>query len=294
MAEPRRGMGRGLAAILAVADERARERAELRDVAVELVAPNPSQPRRRFDEEALEALAGSLRERGVLQPVLVRPRAGGRYELVAGERRWRAARRAGLETIPALVQDRDDADSLEAALVENMAREDLNPVEEARAVDALVEELGLTREEVGRRVGRSRVAVSNLLRLLELPDDVLALLEEGRLSEGHGRALLLAGDHARRRELARAAVREGWSVRVLEDRARRSNQDVGRRRAARRRGPHPDQAAAAGEIADALGSALGTEVRVRARGTGYKVELAFESLDEALELAARVRAAAPV
>ncbi|HSD81909.1 MAG TPA: ParB/RepB/Spo0J family partition protein [Solirubrobacteraceae bacterium] len=294
MAEPKRGMGRGLAAILAVADERARERAELRDVAVELVAPNPSQPRRRFDEEALEALAGSLRERGVLQPVLVRPRAGGRYELVAGERRWRAARRAGLETIPALVQDRDDADSLEAALVENMAREDLNPVEEARAVDALVEELGLTREEVGRRVGRSRVAVSNLLRLLELPDDVLALLEEGRLSEGHGRALLLAGDHARRRELARAAVREGWSVRVLEDRARRSNQDVGRRRTARRGGPHPDQAAAAGEIADALGSALGTEVRVRARGTGYKVELAFESLDEALELAARVRAAAPV
>ncbi|HSD77017.1 MAG TPA: ParB/RepB/Spo0J family partition protein, partial [Solirubrobacteraceae bacterium] len=237
MAEPRRGMGRGLAAILAVADERARERAELRDVAVELVAPNPSQPRRRFDEEALEALAGSLRERGVLQPVLVRPRAGGRYELVAGERRWRAARRAGLETIPALVQERDDADSLEAALVENMAREDLNPVEEARAVDALVEELGLTREEVGRRVGRSRVAVSNLLRLLELPDDVLALLEEGRLSEGHGRALLLAGDHARRRELARAAVREGWSVRVLEDRARRSNQDVGRRRTARRGGP---------------------------------------------------------
>ena len=293
MAEPKRGMGRGLAAILAVADDKAGERAELRDVAVELIAPNPSQPRRRFDEDALEALADSLRERGVLQPVLVRPRPGGRYELVAGERRWRAAQRARLETIPALVQDRDDAGSLEAALVENMAREDLNPVEEARAVAALVEELGLTREEVGRRVGRSRVAISNLLRLLDLPDDVLELLEEGRLSEGHGRALLLAEDHGHRRDLARAAVREGWSVRVLEDRARHANRAVRHDQPRRRVPVHPDQAAAAGEIADALGTALGTEVRVRPRGAGYRVELVFDTLDEALDLAGRVRTAAP-
>jgi ParB family chromosome partitioning protein len=286
-------MGRGLAAILAVADDKAGERAELRDVAVELIAPNPSQPRRRFDEDALEALADSLRERGVLQPVLVRPRPGGRYELVAGERRWRAAQRARLETIPALVQDRDDAGSLEAALVENMAREDLNPVEEARAVAALVEELGLTREEVGRRVGRSRVAISNLLRLLDLPDDVLELLEEGRLSEGHGRALLLAEDHGHRRDLARAAVREGWSVRVLEDRARHANRAVRHDQPRRRVPVHPDQAAAAGEIADALGTALGTEVRVRPRGAGYRVELVFDTLDEALDLAGRVRTAAP-
>jgi ParB family chromosome partitioning protein len=283
-------MGRGLAAILAVADDGAKDRAELRELAVELIAPNPSQPRRRFDEEALEALADSLRERGVLQPVLVRPRAGGRYELVAGERRWRAAQRAGLETIPALVQERDDSETLEAALIENMAREDLNPVEEAHAVAALVEELGLTREEVGRRVGRSRVAVSNLLRLLDLPDDVLALLEEGRLTEGHGRALLLTDDHGRRRELARSAVREGWSVRVLEARAREANQPV-KRSFAQPRALHPDQAAAAGEIAQALGTALGTEVRVRPRGTGYKVEMAFASLDDALDLAARVRTA---
>jgi ParB family chromosome partitioning protein len=293
VAEAKRGMGRGLAAILAVADDDGRERAELREVAVELIAPNPSQPRRRFDEDALEALADSLRERGVLQPVLVRPRPGGRYELVAGERRWRAAQRAGLETIPALVQDRGDADSLEAALVENMAREDLNPVEEARAVAALVEELGLTREEVGRRVGRSRVAVSNLLRLLDLPDDVLEFLEQGRLSEGHGRALLLAEDHGHRRELARAAVREGWSVRVLEDRARHANQGVRQEQRRRRLPVHPDQAAAAVEIADALGTALGTEVRVRPRGAGYRVELVFDTVDEALELAGRVRTAAP-
>ena len=177
MAE-RRGMGRGLAAILSVS-EGEHDGAELRELHVDLVAPNPEQPRKRFEEEALQALADSVRERGVVQPVLVRPRPGGSYELVAGERRWRAARLAGLETLPALVQQRDDAQSLEDALIENMAREDLNPIEAARAVAGLVEELELTREEVGRRVGRSRVAVSNLLRLLDLPDEALALVEDG-------------------------------------------------------------------------------------------------------------------
>src|SRR6476659_2918507 len=180
-------MGRGLAAILSVS-EGEHDGAELRELHVDLVAPNPEQPRKRFDEEALQALADSVKERGVLQPVLVRPRPGGSYELVAGERRWRAAQLAGLETLPALVQQRDDAQSLEIALIENMAREDLNPVEAARAVAALVEELGLTREEVGRRVGRSRVAISNLLRILDLPDEALALVESGALTEGHGSA----------------------------------------------------------------------------------------------------------
>jgi ParB family chromosome partitioning protein len=289
MPEPQRGMGRGLAAILSISEAGAREDvAELREVAVELVRPNPAQPRKRFDAAGLQALAESLTERGVLQPVLVRPRPGGSYELVAGERRWRAAQLAGLETIPALVQQREDGASLEVALVENMAREDLNPVEEARAVAALVEELGLTREEVGRRVGRSRVAISNLLRLLDLPDDALDLVERGGLSEGHGRALLLADDHADRRRLARAAVDGGWSVRVLEQRAREANSGP---RVARkgRAAMHPDQAAAAAEIADALAGALGTEVRVRPRGTGYKVELAFESADDAVALARRLR-----
>jgi ParB family chromosome partitioning protein len=283
-----RGMGRGLAAILAVADDEDADAPELRGVAVELVSPNPDQPRKRFDEAGLQALAESMKARGVLQPILVRPRAGGTYELVAGERRWRAARMAGLETIAALVQQRDDAQSLEIALIENMAREDLNPVEAARAVAALVEEMGLTREEVGRRVGRSRVAISNLLRLLDLPDEALALVEDGSLSEGHGRALLLADDHADRRRLARAACDAGWSVRVLEQRARDANAP---RRAARRgrAAAHPDQDAAARRIADALAGALGTEVRVRPRGTGYKVELAFADLDEALALARRLR-----
>ena len=283
-----RGMGRGLAAILSVSEAGEHEGAELRELHVSLVAPNPDQPRKRFDEQALQALAESVQERGVLQPVLVRPRPGGTYELVAGERRWRAAQLAGLETLPALVQQRDDAQSLEAALIENMAREDLNPIEAARAVAALVEELGLTREEVGRRVGRSRVAVSNLLRLLDLPDEALALVEDGSLTEGHGRALLLADDHAERRRLARAAVQGGWSVRVVEQRAREANAPA---RAARRgrAAVHPDQEAAAARISEALGAVLGTDVRVRPRGTGYKVELGFDDVDEALALARRLR-----
>src|SRR4051812_48184367 len=283
-----RGMGRGLAAILSASGEPGEDDVHLRDVPVDMIVPNPRQPRQRFDEATLAGLAESVRQRGVLQPVLVRPVADGTYELVAGERRWRAAQLAGLETVPALVRASDDAQALEAALIENMAREDLNPVEEARACAALVEDLGLTREEVGRRVGRSRVAVSNLLRLLDLPDETLALLEDGRLSEGHGRALLLASDHADRRRLGRDASANGWSVRVLEDRARATNDDAGasRRRPARR-GMHPDQAEAVGRIAGALSAALGTEVRVRPSGDGYRAEIDVVSLDAALELARR-------
>lgn len=287
-------MGRGLEAILSVSAEglRAGEE-ELRELPVDLISPSPSQPRRRFDEDALQALAGSLSARGVLQPVLVRPRPDGAYELVAGERRWRAARIAGLSTIPALVRAREDAEALELALIENMAREDLNPVEEARACAALVEELGLTREEVGRRVGRGRVAVSNLIRLLDLPEEVLALLQEGALSEGHGRALLLAEDHGTRAALARGAVQEGWSVRALEERAREANAAAGVKRAKggrpRRTVLHPDQEQAAREIAEALGGALGAEVRVTPTRDGrYRAEMAFDSPEDALELARRL------
>jgi ParB family chromosome partitioning protein len=285
-------MGRGLAAILAVSGGRGPALEDLRMIPVELIAANPKQPRRIFDDAALAALAGSLRERGVLQPVLVRPVAGGTYELVAGERRWRAARIAGLDTIPALVRERDDAEALEAALIENMAREDLNPVEEARACAALVEELGLTRETVGLRVGRSRVAVSNLLRLLDLPDEVLAHIERGDLSEGHGRALLLATDHADRRRLARSAVADGWSVRVLEAKAREANEPDARpaaRAASKRPALHPDQEAAATEIADALGAALGIDVMDKPSVSGYRAEISFDDPAEALDLARRLR-----
>src|SRR5918997_88416 len=282
-------MGRGLAAILSVSEPADAD--ELRELPVELIAPNPHQPRRTFDEAALQSLSESIAANGVLQPVLVRPLAGGTYELVAGERRWRAARLAGLEMVPALVRERDDAASLELALVENMARADLNPVEEARACAALVEELGLTREEVGRRVGRSRVAVSNLLRVLDLPDEVLELLEHGELTEGHGRALLLAEDHGERRRLGREAAREGWTVRVLEAKAREANGVTEARPSRKTPGVHPDQAAAAAEVGEALGRALGVEVRVRPTSAGgYRAELSFEDAEQARELAARLAA----
>jgi ParB family transcriptional regulator, chromosome partitioning protein len=298
VASPKRGMGRGLDAILSVSPS-AGVREELREVPVSSISPNPKQPRRRFDQESLSALADSLGDRGVLQPVLVRPKPDGTYELIAGERRWRAAQIAGLDRIPALVRPRDDAEALEAALIENMAREDLNPVEEARACAALVEELGLTREEVGRRVGRGRVAVSNLMRLLDLPDEALELLEQGVFSEGHGRALLLAKDHATRRQLARSAAGEGWSVRTVEDRARRSNDGGGAQPAisGSRAGAgraHPDQEAAVEEIEAALGGALGAEVKARpVSNGGYRVELSLGSLEEALALAERIGARVP-
>src|SRR3954467_11689565 len=286
-----RGMGRGLAAILSVTGEMGEDDIELREIPLELIAPNPGQPRTHFDEATLAALAESIRQRGILQPVLVRPVAGGTYELVAGERRWRAAGLAGLDTIPALVRARDDAQALEVALIENMAREDLNPIEEARACAALVEELGLTREEVGRRVGRSRVAVSNLMRLLDLPDEVMTLLEHGDLTEGHGRALLLTDDHDARRRLARSAVADGWSVRPTQGRARAAASEPRRQAQDRRatRGLHPDQVEAIGRISDALSAALGSEVRVRPSGDGYRAELHLSGLDDALDLARRLR-----
>jgi ParB family chromosome partitioning protein len=288
VAERQKGMGRGLAAILSAAPKDEQE--EFRQLPVELISPNPDQPRRLFDEETLLALAESIRTCGVLQPVLVRPLPGGRYELIAGERRWRAARMAELDAIPAVLRHQDDAASLEVALIENMAREDLNPVEEARACAALVEELGLTREDVGIRVGRSRVAVSNLIRLLELPDEALELIERGHLTEGHGRALLMADDHDQRRKLARDAACSAWSVRELESRARAAaSESPERRRRTRRRTLHPDQAAAVEQIEDALCEALGAEVEVTAAGRGYRAQLTFASADEALDLARRLR-----
>jgi ParB family transcriptional regulator, chromosome partitioning protein len=293
VAERPRGMGRGLAAILSptIPAEGSDAAPELRTLPVELISPNPRQPRQSFDEEALLALADSLRERGLLQPVLVRPRPGGTYELIAGERRWRAAQLAGLDTVPAVVREHADRDSLELALIENMAREDLNPVEEARACSLLVEELGLSREEIGRRVGRSRVAVSNLMRLLDLPDEVLELIAEGRLSEGHGRALLTASDHGDRRRLGRAAADEGWTVRETEARAREASAAPTEPRT--RPTPHPDQVEAAARLQDAFAAALGADVRVAPRRTGYTVTLSVESLEEAEALAQRLGAVHP-
>src|SRR5687768_14050295 len=224
-AQRKRGMGRGLAAIL---PESAAGGPELRELPVDLIEPNPEQPRSSFEPAALDALAGSISSAGLLQPLIVRPLDGGRFELVAGERRWRAAQKAGLDKVPAVIRTSPEDERLQAALIENMVREDLNPVEEARACAALVDDLGISKEELARRVGRSRAAISNLIRLLDLPDQVLALLERGDLTEGHGRAILQVRDQDRRTKLAKRAAAEGWSVRDTE----RHAGDGGRRKKA--------------------------------------------------------------
>jgi ParB family transcriptional regulator, chromosome partitioning protein len=286
VADDQRGMGRGLAAIL----PRSQQDGEgLRELPVDLVRPNPRQPRRRFDDDALTELARSIRSRGVLQPIVVRPLAGGHYELVAGERRLRAARIAELRAIPALIRQADDWERLDLALAENMAREDLNPVEQARACAMLVEDLGLTKGEVGRRVGRSRAAISNLIRLLDLPEEALELIEAGELSEGHGRALLLCKDHGVRRQLARRASAAGWSVRETERRAR-GLEETGPASTGRRVVVHPDLQEALAAAEDALSAALGREVRVRAKGERCRAEIDFETPAQAVELAERMLA----
>ena len=284
MASGRRGIGRGLAAILP--ESEASEAGELRELPVSLIKPNPSQPRTNFDEEALAALAASIEATGVVQPLLVRPLPDGSYELVAGERRWRAAQQAGVDKVPAVVRDQAEADRLQAALIENMVREDLNPVEEAKACAALVEELGLTKEELAKRVGRSRPAVSNLIRLLELPDEALEMLEAGDLSEGHGKALLGATGNDVRRRLARDAARGGWSVRETEERVRLAGQPKAR---PRRATPDPDAVAALRDVADALEEAIGHEVTTRAKGEGIVAELRFDDVRDVYSLARRLR-----
>jgi len=284
VANARRGIGRGLSAILP--ETEVSTTGELRELPVSLIKPNPSQPRTNFDEEALAALAASIEASGVVQPLLVRPLPDGSYELVAGERRWRAAQQAGVEKVPAVVRDQEEAERLQAALIENMVREDLNPVEEARACDALVRELGLTKEELARRVGRSRPAVSNLIRILELPDEALELLESGDLSEGHGKALLAVPGNDVRRRLARDAARAGWSVRETEERVRLASQPKAR---PKRAPVDPDAEAALRDAADALEEALWHEVTARAKGNGIVAELPFDDVREAHALARRLR-----
>jgi ParB family chromosome partitioning protein len=219
----RRGLGRGLEVLVGGAE---RTGPELVELPLDVIHSNPRQPRRRFEPEATAGLASSLRLQGVLQPVVVRPRPSGGYELIAGERRWRAAREAGLATLPAIVRDTDDRETLLLSLVENVAREDLSPVEEARAYASLVDEFELSLGEVAERVGRSKAGVSNRLRLLELPEEVLWMLARGELTEGHARAVLAVPDDAGRLRLARRVARDGLTVRAAE----RAAQENGARR----------------------------------------------------------------
>jgi ParB family chromosome partitioning protein len=208
-------------------------RPELLELPVDAVHPNPRQPRRRFDGEAGTGLAESVRHQGVIQPLLVRPRPAGGYEIVAGERRWRAAREAGMATVPAVVRESDDRDTLLLGLIENVAREQLTPVEEARAYAVLLDEFQLSLGDVADRVGRSKPSVSNRIRLLDLPDDVLGMVERGQLTEGHARAVLAVPDHEGRRRLAREIVQKGLSPvdPALAERARDAIERLTGRRA---------------------------------------------------------------
>ena len=259
----------------------------LRTVALDAIAPNPRQPRRRFDDDSLQQLTDSIAARGVLQPPVVRDANGdGRYELVAGERRWRAARLAGHSEIEVLIKDVDDAGQLEAAVMENVARDDLSPIEEARAYATMIEDLGITREEIGRRVGRSRVSISNHLRLLDLPDDALDLVDAGELSFAHGRALLLCDDHNTRTTLARRAVQEGWSTRQLEAAARAAGAPRAR---APRPAPSAEQLAFARRLEDALTQASGVELRVRGTASD-EYTITVTGADSARALAERLGA----
>ncbi len=278
-ASPRRGLGRGFEVLIGGGDAEP----ELRHVPVAEIHPNPRQPRRRFEHEETVGLAESIRTQGLIQPLVLRPRVQGGYEIVAGERRWRASCEAGLETVPALVREAGDRDTLLLALVENVAREDLTPIEEARAYAVLMDEFELGLGEVAERVGRSKPSVSNRVRLLELPDDVLAMVERGELSEGHARAVLAVPDRDERRRLARKIVRTGMSVRAAEKAARWA----GARTKTRRSHPVDPGLAARARAAAARITGRAVQVRSGRLEIEFADEVELAELVEALEAAAR-------
>jgi ParB family transcriptional regulator, chromosome partitioning protein len=269
----RRGLGRGFEVLIGSAEP------ELAHIPVDQIHPNPQQPRKEFDRDAVSGLAESIRAQGLIQPVVVRPRVQGGYELIAGERRWRASKEAGVSTVPAVVREADDRDTLLLGLVENVAREDLSPVEEARAYAILLDEFGLPLGEVAERVGKSKPTVSNRVRLLELPSDVLELVSRGELSEGHARALLSVPDHDARRRLAKRIVRDGMSVRSAERAAKAAGA------ATRERRTSAVDPALAQRVRDAFRTLTGFDAKVGAAGLQVAVDgdTELEELAEALE-----------
>jgi ParB family chromosome partitioning protein len=299
----RSGLGRGLGALIPT-EARAAAAGDgapaLLDLPVSAIVANNYQPRRHFDEEALDSLTASVRELGVLQPILVRPAEDGAYALIAGERRWRAAKRAGLQTIPAIVRHADDATSLEQALVENLHREDLNALEEAAAYQQLIEDFDLTHDEVATRVGKSRSAVSNALRLFQLPPTIQRLVAENQLSAGHARALLGTPDRAFQESLAKKAVAEGLSVREVEDAVRQRNELAGQVASgaavagAAARPPSGRQLRPPGllELEDLLSGYLDTRVKVEMGAKRGRIIVDFATLED-LERIYRVMTEGP-
>ncbi len=288
------GLGRGLGSL--IPPRSTTDESVFQEIPLSQIRPNQHQPRKSFDEEAMSALVDSIRVVGILQPVLVREVASGEFELIAGERRYRAARRAGLASVPALVKGADDASSLEQALVENVHRENLNPLDEAGAYQQLIEDFGLTHEDVGRRVGRSRVAVTNALRLFQLPPSVQRLVRDGLLNAGHARALLGTPDRALQERLATTAAEQGLSVRAVEDLVRthtreRESEDTGSTvESGTDEEPRPEPGAGGPvsalrppgvlDLEELLGNHLSTRVRIDMGGRHGRVLIEFANLDD--------------
>ncbi len=260
---------------------------EIRYLRVSQIEPNPFQPRQVFSEEELENLASSLREHGVLQPVLVRPVGDDRFQLIAGERRWRASQRAELLTIPAIVRDVDDQSALELAIIENVQRHDISALESAQAYKRLAAEFGLSQEKIAQRVGKSRAAVANTLRLLDLPTEALEALKTSQISEGHGRALLMANGDEARRALLRRAVRDGLSVRDVERFAREANDAADAGPKLSRRLPGESDIA---RLESTLQRALGNRVQIRARARGGALVVHYNSPEELARLTQKLTA----
>jgi len=272
----RRRLGRGLDGLLPAAPP-ASERAQKNNAAIEDVHPGRMQPRGRMDAAALAELAASIREHGVLEPILVRKRPSGGFEIIAGERRWRAAQQAGLKDVPIFVHDLGDEAAFEAALVENLQREDLNPMETARAFQRLVDDYGYTQETIATKVGKERSTVANALRLLKLPKDVVDLIETGDLSEGHGRALLSAPNVSSMKKLARTAVSKGWSVREAERQSRRLARADGAAAAPKKEGKSTNVRDLENRLSRALGSSTKIHETGKERG---QVRISYSSFDE--------------
>jgi ParB family chromosome partitioning protein len=278
------GLGRGLGALIPtdvgptlvdVSSE-----GGLRDLPITSITPNPNQPRQHFDEESLGSLSDSIREVGVLQPVLVRPREDGTFELIAGERRWRAAKRAGLATIPSLVRNADNSAALAQAIVENVQREQLNPLEEAAAYNQLIDDFSLTHDEVAQRVGKSRASVSNTLRLLQLPPSIQRYLRDGTLRMGHARALLATPDRAFQEQLARRAVSEDLSVRAVEDAIRERAGGAGPSDIADKQPSVKLRPPGLLELEELLSDYLDTRVSVSMTDRKGKVTIEFATLED--------------
>jgi ParB family chromosome partitioning protein len=273
----RSGLGRGLGALIPE-DEEEELGASFRELSIDAIVPNPFQPREEFDEGGIAALADSIEQVGVLQPILVRPAADG-YQLIAGERRWRAARQAGLTVIPAIVREVRDVSALEHAVIENLHRQDLNALEEAAAYQQLIDDFGFTQEALAQRVGKSRPAVANTLRLLKLPPAIQGLLIDGRLAAAHARALLGVEDRVEQQRLAELAVAEGWSVRQVEE-AVKEGAPAAPKAPGQPPEPGTTRPAALLELEELLSAHLDTRVAVQTGAKRGKIVIEFADLDD--------------